>query len=134
MSESELKLKGSYRKDRHGDRTTAADTANEVPERPDDLSADAATLWDHIVDQRRDYLAQSDSAALEALCRSWAILRAAMRLLEANPSDRDARLTYSQSFGAVEKLLGRFGCDPAARAKLGEVRARPRLPIDDYLA
>lgn len=68
-----------------------------VPAKPDDLSPDAAWLWDQVIEQMQTtgILKPIDAASLEALCETFARWREAVRFR------RERALLASNSQGVV---------------------------------
>lgn len=111
-------LDGTYRADRHGAAT--ADPFDGEPKRPRNLTGDARKFWDCTV---RELIAKGivkavDAPALELLADLWARYRVASRLLDASPTDKEARqavVVFAAEFG---KLAARFGLTPSDRQRL----------------
>jgi phage terminase small subunit len=76
-SPEHLRLQGTYRDDRHADRTDL--TLDGQPVRPDHLTGEAAALWDSCVPYLSDkgFVCAVDSQALTAMCEWWAEYRRA---------------------------------------------------------
>lgn len=55
------------------------ETIRRMPEKPDDLSPDAAWLWDIIAEQYDQLLKPADAASLEVVCETFARWREAVR-------------------------------------------------------
>lgn len=117
---TELKLEGTYRADRHGTRRDPTDNGGVIPPTPDDLTPDAAELWQSVTLSRGDWLSSSDASSLRLLCDSWGNLRACQRLLAENPTDREARIAWASYAGVYNRLAPAFGLTPTTRAALGE--------------
>jgi len=94
--------------------------------RPPGLSSEEAAVWDHVVANAAARIATEDTLALEAFCRAYVTLQAALTALRrelvvelhngtkaANPHLKIVNvLRHEVSEGYV-----RFGLSPAARAK-----------------
>ena len=95
-----LKLQGTFRKDRHADRAGSVQATGE-PERPDELSDDAAWLWDFVVPELVTLnLAQRiDTPALIAMCERWGEYK----------SEANTKPERNAAFGNWLKIATRFG-------------------------
>jgi len=118
------KARGSYRADRHGPRRN--ERVGVAPERPGDLSAEAASCWDSIVPTLADAVAlqPSDVGCLRRYCELSAMyLRAAAVIQEQGITDDAGRLRPEAGLmGALGDRLLRieqqFGLTPASRSRL----------------
>lgn len=69
----------------------------------------------------------SDAAAAEAMCRAWALYRAAAKAAEDDPTSRDARMNFSAYYKDFMSVAALFGMTPVARGKI----VVPSAPTDD---
>ena len=113
-----LKLHGTYRKDRHGERGPT--TGGEPLRKPDDLDPAASWLWDEITRTRSPWLCSSDAAALRTLCDAWGLMQAVKPKLIEDPTDKNARCAWSAYQSVFKSLAACFGITPSDRARLGE--------------
>jgi phage terminase small subunit len=76
-SPEHLRLNGTYRDDRHGDRTDLQ--LEGEPIRPDHLTGEAAALWESCVPflTGKGFVCAVDSQALTAMCEWWSEYRRA---------------------------------------------------------
>jgi P27 family predicted phage terminase small subunit len=125
----ELVLEGRFRSDRHGE-AAGVWIPDGAPEKPPELSGDAAELWAAIV----PHLARSavataiDAAELTAMCEWWQRYRRASRALSAIEDEQSTefyRLSILSGMAWKNFAAGasKFGLNPSDRAKLrlGEV-------------
>lgn len=114
------------------------------PDRPPELTAEAAAEWDRIVPELTEagLLAKVDRAALAAYCFAWAELVGATAILEAEGrivrepmqnskgevigekvKNHPANRLMSDASARVKAYLSEFGLTPAARQRLGDPSA-----------
>ena len=79
----QLKDSGSYRPGKHNGRPDRV--GGSVPVKPEDLSAEAEALWDHVIRLASPLLLELDGPALASMCRIWALLQEAIRAAEGDP-------------------------------------------------
>lgn len=114
---SALKLHGTYREDRHGDRG-GNDGGAELP-CPATLDADGAWLWSMVTGCRKDWLAESDAVSLQVCCEMWSAYRRLWRLWSDDLTDKNLRCSAIAAKAEWEKTATRFGLSPVDRARLG---------------
>lgn len=116
---AELKLTGGFRADRHGSRADVV-WPHDLPEKPADLSDDAAWLWELVLSQLPDAArAKVDAAVLRGMCEWWGLYRRYMNLAtEATAEDYRIVQMAAMAWKQFEKSSCDFGLSPAARAKL----------------
>lgn len=133
-----LKLRGSYRADRHRtDTPLDADAA----QMPDDLPAGAAAVWEQLAPPliANGLLTSVDVPAFTVLCTEyarWRELDALVRTTGGNiiviagrPQANPALREMQRSRDAVLALLSQFGMTPSARrSSLPRVPAKPADP------
>ena len=114
---SELKLTGTWRADRHGDRADV--TPQGRPVKPDDLDADAADLWDAIIDGCLARGADSaDAPALSSMCRWWSVYIRCDRKMAGDDPNYKAGVLASMAYKQFSQMAAKFGLTPVDRAKL----------------
>lgn len=119
----ELKLRGTFRKDRHAAREAAAGPAG-VPEKPKTLTGEAAAEWDRIVPElvRLGLVGSIDQSLIVGACRFWAHHCAYDKLQEKDPANiaagRESRANHTQYLQCVAQL----GLSPLGRSR---VKATP---------
>jgi P27 family predicted phage terminase small subunit len=133
-SSAELRLQGSYRKDRHAPRDRApaggAEITSATPA-PQHLSPAVAHVWREVVALLPDRLArQADALLLESLASALHMHREAARVLAVEgPSctgsmgqatQHWAWKTQTQAALIVAKLCGELGLSPQARLRLAD--------------
>jgi phage terminase small subunit len=123
-------LDGTYRADRHGAAT--ADPFDGEPKRPRNLTGDARKFWDSTIADlaERGIVKAVDAPACELLADLWAKYKAASRLLDASPTDKETRqavVGFAAEFG---KLAARFGLTPSDRQRLDLQQQTPSAGVD----
>ncbi|TWU08842.1 Phage terminase, small subunit [Symmachiella macrocystis] len=114
-----LKLTGAYRADRHGDRDDEPQ-ADGMPKKPRGLKKHAAKLWDAIVPQLVDMgiVGEIDTTMIRTCCEMYHLYRLALAVAEAEPLNKDARISVSTYAGLFDKAATKLGISPADRTKL----------------
>lgn len=101
-----------------------------LPKKPKDLTGEASSMWDQTAPQLLEagHLAKIDGAALESLCRTWAIYHQAAQTL-----DRDgdaitlkngrkivhpAWKIYTRAAGLLFRYTQQLGMTPLSRARI----------------
>lgn len=112
----------------------AAMTANGVPPMPTDLDPIAKGVWELVTKTRANWLAISDGLALRHLCELWSLRQATLAILQKDPTDKNARVSFQQYGGEFAKLCGKFGLTPLDRDRLGEIVDDHDAILDKYLA
>lgn len=121
-----LKLSGSFRRDRHGDRSEG-DFEPGVPTMPAGLTGTAAWLWQLVVDEFPQHgLNELDAPMLEALTDWWIVYQSAM--VDAKQGDYRACMMAAVAFKQVTTIGAAFGLSPVARAALKLPAATPPAP------
>ncbi len=122
-----LKLTGQYKPSRHSARA-AAPCLGGSPVKPRGLSADAGKFWDRVVPKlvEMGVATRSDSEQLGLLCRWWAVTDAALKLLEHDPSDKEAGQNAARASKAFQEIAVKFGLTPVDRERL-----TPTKPAED---
>lgn len=127
----ELKLRGTFRADRHADRDKVP-KAEGTPKKPRHLKGEAAAHWRDVVPllAGNGTAKQADTAALVALCETWALYRTCMELAEGDPAlavDKDWRIARNAYLAQWAALAAKCGLTPADRMRLrvGEAEKKP---------
>lgn len=128
-----LKLEGNYRPARHAGRVDETPLAGE-PVKPEGMSPAESALWEQVTKSYsgRNVLAELDTAALQTLCEFWGLYQDARQKAKANPTDKEIRCAVVAYFGAFERLAGKFGLTPAARAALKVTPAKEKNVLAEF--
>lgn len=130
------RLVGSYRKDRHGGEGERFEPQGELA-KPDDLTGDAAVLWNRIASELEaaGVARGTDATMLGELCRWYGRYREySAKLDQTNPEDKAAYrlLTMTQlAFKNVASLAVDFGLSPSSRARL-PITTKPTTDKDRF--
>lgn len=118
-STAELKLHGGFRKDRHSDRENEPQVGG-LPEKPKGLCADAAWFWDLVMSEYRESgpVRRLDTGALWAACDLWSKYRAASRLAENDPIEKNIRIAVTAYYAAWERAAAKLGLNPVDRRRV----------------
>jgi phage terminase small subunit len=127
-------LDGTFRADRHGRASVAKSTGGNVPVQPKGMDSAAAWMWKHITTTRKDWIAESDGPAIQALCDLWSLRCKAKVAVDKDPIDKDARISFVSYHQECLKLWAKFGATPADRARLGEQSADEIDPAAEFIA
>lgn len=136
---TKLKLNGTYREDRHGERNEPQHAGGK-PLMPVGMAGRAADEWVRIVDVLDgDMLSPADQSLLASYCMAVAQLHESQASIESagllveghNGSVRrnPALMIQKQAVEVIAMTASRFGLSPADRAKL----AIPKKDEDDEL-
>ena len=133
-----LKLRGSWRaRARAHGPTPLSELADGKPRKPKGLSAEASTFWDEWTPKliAMGVARKIDQPMLQAMCEMWGMYRAALVVVTANPTDKDARIALTSYKTAFEGIAARFGMSPRDRERLS-VEGRPEAPslADKYFS
>lgn len=111
-----LKARGTFRKDRHGDRVDNEFEGQPMPLKR--LTGDALKLWKFVVESLpQKVLAEADSLLIQIMCESYANYRKAEK--EHNKSGEWKDFCKMQAFAKqVREIASRLGMSPVDRAKL----------------
>ena len=114
---AKLKLHGTFRSDRHGERATEPQPAGE-PKKPKGLGKLASQHWDAIVPEliKTGVAKSCDTPALESMCLWWQDMQALRHDTEMDGPQRLRLLAAAQR--AWNDLAFRFGLTPTDRAKI----------------
>ena len=120
-----LKLRGTFRKDRHGERDAAAQPEG-VIDQPGNLDSLGLRMWGTIRDKLLPlgYLTSADQPMVDLCCRLWSLLQNAMAAAQLDPADKDARasvVAYSSQWLAC---AAKVGLSPQDRLKLAPATKR----------
>jgi len=123
-----LKLDGTYRADRHSDRSD--NIAHGRPEPPEWLDDDALFAWEIITANfHPSVLKATDTLTLAAACKWWSRWRRFDRQLDVPEVDPyKISVMAATAWKACEKCLSKLGLNPTDRAKL---RAEPDEQTED---
>ena len=116
----QLKLSGSYREDRHGDRGTPPQPGGQ-PFAPFKLSEEAAQLWDVVVPKLTalGVATALDSFELAAMAEHYGSWRRLQRLAtEADPPDARLQRMAAKSYTLFSGTAKKFGLNPTDRQRL----------------
>jgi P27 family predicted phage terminase small subunit len=117
-SAAELKLHGTYRRDRHEKKRGLPTDGS--PEKPTWLDPTASALWDRLTAAfPPGAVGAADTMALAAACEMWSLYRAAVAVAKQHPTDKDARISATSYLAMFNKLAGKFGLTPVDRQRLG---------------
>ncbi len=118
-SVAELKLHGTFRPGKHGDRL-AEPAVEGLPEKPVGLKPDAEWLWDLVLAEYANAgpLKRIDTAAVMAACDLWSKYRAASKLADANPVDKETRIAVTAYYAAWERAASKIGINPVDRRRV----------------
>lgn len=126
-----LKLHGTYRADRHGDRADAAPPAGE-PVKPGDFGEVESALWDQVVPDlvRRELAGVCDTAELVSMCELWGLYRASYALAKTAPTDKEIRCAVTGYWAAFDRVASKFGLTNAdlASLKAPKAHSKPSVP------
>jgi P27 family predicted phage terminase small subunit len=94
--------------------------AVEQLEKPQFESRDASDLWDEVANSLHTAgkLSVADLAMLRSTCEMWGLYRAAFRVANSNPIDKDARIAVTAYWAKFEQGAARFGLNPSDRQKI----------------
>src|SRR5207244_4132962 len=111
--ESELRLTGHFRRDRHAGRGDPP-PASGAPKMPRGLSAEAAKFWRAVVPPlvKAGVLKELDTFAVQAAAEMWARYRAALALSDADPANKNLRVAVANYLATWERLAGKLGLTP----------------------
>ena len=118
---AELKLHGTFRKDRHGDLEKAPQIAERL-KKPTGMSREASALWDKIVAryERSKMLTAQDAETLRVACETFSHWKRADATLRDDPTDASARTSFIQLAQAWRTFAAAFGLTPLDRQRLRE--------------
>ncbi len=119
MSSEEHKMRGSYRRDRHG-HLDGPPIASGTPAKPDWLDADAGWAWDVIAGSINPaVLASLDVLMMAGCCRWWSTWRRLDRQLQAGSGDPyKATVMAASAWKQFDSAARRMGLDPTSRARM----------------
>ena len=114
-----LKLQGTLRKHRHGDRQDL-ELGGELPEPPEFLSDIAREEWHRVctIGKYAKALSPADRGPLTLYCLLWA------ELVACQATGQEMQTSRMALFG---NLAGKFGMTPSERAKVQLVSAEEKL-------
>ena len=134
---AQLKLSGTYRADRHGNRVDDTVAAGK-PLKPTWLKGDASAAWEAMVGSlAAGVLTYADSMLLAGAARWWASWRKYDGVLQAGEADGyKAMMMAAIAWKNFEKCAAKLGLNPIDRAKMRcETKelpaALPGLPFFD---
>lgn len=115
---AQLEQEGTIRNDRHGKRVDAKVPPATLP-CPGELTEVGQELWRRIVSTLpREVVTNLDSDALLSYCRVWQTLAKVWPQFDADPIDKDLRITAMNLLDRLDKLGRQFGWTPQSRAAL----------------
>lgn len=111
-------IDGTYRPDRHAKRVDSKVAPASLPV-PGDLGDEAAELWKRIVSSLpKEILTNLDKDSLRVYCETWQIYLKIQPLFNADPTDKELRITWASLVDKLDKLGRQFGWSPQTRASL----------------
>lgn len=115
-SAATLKLHGTYKPSKHRGRTASPQMGG-VPKCPRRLKGEARLHWNVIVPPliKAGVVVEIDGPSLIALCEIYALTRDTHIIVEADPTDDEARKAYLTFSAAYLRLAGKFGLTPRDR-------------------
>lgn len=127
-----LKLHGTYRSDRHGDRAAEPRPTGD-PHKPDWLTGAASEHWDHVAPQLIDTGVATwiDQPALVLMCQFWAKAQSYMK-----SGEGDYKIDQSAVMAAKQwrDLASRFGLTPVDRTHLQVGKPEDFDPAAEFIA
>jgi phage terminase small subunit len=114
-----LKLHGTYRKGRHGERELAPEAVG-APVRPSHLTEEAAEFWEFVVAElvANGTVRRLDTMELTAAAEMWQLYRKTVALAKSDPLDKEIRVGVTAYLSAWESMAAKLGLNPADRQKL----------------
>lgn len=114
-----LKMRGTFRQPRHGERADVAPPPGQ-PIKPSDLGEVESALWNQVVPDlvRRKLVGTQDTAELTCLCELWGLYRKAIAAAKVDPIDKEIRCAVTGYFSAFDRLCAKFGLTSADLASL----------------
>jgi P27 family predicted phage terminase small subunit len=114
-----LKLHGTFKKGRHGDRELAPGASGE-PVRPEHLTEEAAQFWDFVVSElvSNGTVKRLDTMELTAAAEMWQLYRKTVESAKQNPLDKDIRIAVTSYLTEWRSMASDLGLTPAARQRL----------------
>ena len=113
-----LKLRGTYRKWDHADRGSQEPSGTK-PLPLNKIGCTSEWMWQHLMQERPEWLESTDTTALQELCDVWELLCETRAAALVTPYDKDVRIAFTSYHAMWEKLACQFGLTPSARARLG---------------
>ena len=128
-----LKLAGTYRADRHGDR--GGQWSSDPPEQPPDLDGVALEMWQQLVSSvPAGVLTSSDSFMLVGACRWYSLwLRFDRQIRDGVGDPYKVTILACAAWKAFMNAAGRLGLSPVDRAKLTIPEPNTPDPFVDML-
>lgn len=115
----ELKLRGTYRADKHKKRESQPVPVG-VPVKPKGLDKVASAYWDVLLPQLIDskMVTRLDTEQCVTACEAWTLYRAAFKAALARPTDKFALQAYRAYFVSWQEAVKQLGLSPLARSRL----------------
>lgn len=128
-----LKMRGTYRPDRHDSRLSSV--AGGKPICPRHLTGEAKKHWQAVVPPlaAAGVVEKLDTSALTAMCELWLVYRVAHAMWCADPKNKNARIAMIESHRAWSATAQQFGLTPAARARLKTPAAEAKDDFEEFL-
>lgn len=110
-------LQGTYRRDKHGPKT--APVPQEAPEKPDWLSAQAASEWDRVVPllNAAGFLAVTDGDVLATYCELYAEFKMCPQAMQ------------TSRVALMRTILHELGMTPGSRDKVSQAQSKSDNPF-----
>lgn len=119
-----LKMRGTYRKDRHGDPDTKPEWSEEEPEMPDFLDEYARAEWERVLaDAPVGVITKTDRMVLAQYCMLCS--KFASQKHEFNSTDHTQLKLIAQQLGFTPSTRGKIGGAPKDNSQ-GGFRPLPR--------
>ncbi len=116
---AELLESGDYRPHEHDVRKRRPDAGGAaVP--PEGLAEPGKALWFQIVDhlESNGLCGEIDSAALAHCCEVYNLMKATLQTLSDDPTNKDARCSYTAYANEWGKYVAKFGMTPLDRLRI----------------
>lgn len=130
-----LKLAGTFREDRHGDRVDSKYEG--MPEQIKGLGKDGQQMWKLVVKHTpAEVLAGIDGPALFGLCRWWAMWRKYDRIANSAKAKPNDLYLAMGAWKQCNQLMIQFGMSPVARTRIksGERSVDTSDPLSQMIA
>lgn len=134
--------KGTLRKHRVLENEVTVQLVSNIPEPPDDLSAEAKKTWRNVCDELKSngLLATVDLELVQAYCNEMSMYREAVRQIKkTNPLVKSPsgypminpwQTIRKQSLKSAMDLGQLFGLTPSARARIPNTNAKPVTKLE----
>lgn len=95
--------------------------------KPEFTNAAASDLWDEVVAElvSLGVATPLDVPMLKSMCEVWGLYRAAYKVAEDDPTDKDARIAVVAYWAKFEQAAARFGMNASDRGRL-QIAKKPK--------